>query len=327
MTMAELIAALLRANLAAGATALLVLTLRAPARRAFGAHLAYALWLTVPAAAAGALTPALNSPGWAPAIEAASHAGRAWLSGGAHAEGIAALWLAGFAASAALALWRQSRFAAAARAGRAGPAVIGLLRPRLVTPADFDARFGEGERRLIRAHELAHIDRQDGRVAALAVAAAWVCWFNPLAHLALAAFRADQELACDATVMQRMPRARRAYAAALLRAEPQTRDLARDPTRDLVFGAAWLAHAHPLAARLAALARRAPDDMRHDLGVGAAAALALVSFTAAWAAQPPLAPPTDPAAGETVILMELSPPDPQVAAWVARTAPALPPAR
>jgi hypothetical protein len=92
-----------------------------------------------------------------------------------------------------------------------------------------------------------------------------------------------------------------------------------------VFGCAWLTPAHPLGLRLAALARRAPDQMRHDLGVGAMSALALASFAAAWAAQPP--PLAAPPAGRTVILIELSPPDPGEAAWVYRSAPPLPPAR
>lgn len=314
MTMAELLIGLARANLAAGAAILMVLALRAPARRAFGAHVAYGLWLIVPAAAAGALTPAaIGSPGWAPAIAAAGESGRAWLAGAGHASSLAALWLLGFSASAALALWRQSRFAAAARAGRAGPAVTGVLRPRLVVPADFGQRFSEAERRLIRAHELAHIDRQDGRVAALAVAATWICWFNPLAHVALRLFRADQELACDATVMARMPKARRAYAAAMLATEPAA--------RAVVFGCAWLALEHPLATRLAALAHRAPDEMRDSFGIGVMSTLALTSFAAAWAAQPPPPQPAQATPGETVILMELSPPAPQEAAWVYRAAP------
>jgi beta-lactamase regulating signal transducer with metallopeptidase domain len=317
MTTAELILALVRANLAAGPAILVVLTLRAPARRLFGAHLAYGLWLMVPAAAAGALTPtAIGSPGWAPAIAAAGETARAWLAGPGRAGGLAALWLAGFAGSAALALWRQSRFAAATRAGRAGPAVTGVVRPRLVIPADFGQRFSEAERRLIRAHELAHIDRQDGRLAALAVAAVWLCWFNPLAHIALAVFRGDQELACDATVMARIPKARRAYAAAMLRTEPLA--------RDVVFGCPWLTLEHPLATRLAMLARRAPDDMRRDLGLAAISALALTSFGAAWAAQPPpLTVPAEPA-GPAVILMELAPPDLQETAWVYRSVPRAP---
>ena len=320
MTTAELIAVLARANLAAGAAILVVAALRAPARRIFGAHLAYGLWLMVPAAALGVLTPAADSPGWAPAAAAAGAAGHAWLSAPGRAPGLALLWLAGLAANAALAFWRQSRFAAAVRAGRAGPAVVGVVRPRLVLPADFEARFSAAERRLIRAHELAHIDRHDGRIAALALAAVWLSWFNPLAHVALALLRADQELACDATVMQRMPRGRRAYAAAMLRTEPAA--------RGVVFGCAWLVAGHPLATRIAALVRRDPDDMLNDLGVGAVAALAMTSFGAAWAAQPALpSPPLAAPSPEPVILMELSPPAPGQAAWVYRSAPPLPPAR
>jgi hypothetical protein len=47
----------LLANLAAGAAILLVLALRKPVRSAFGACLAYALWLLVPLAALGSLLP------------------------------------------------------------------------------------------------------------------------------------------------------------------------------------------------------------------------------------------------------------------------------
>jgi hypothetical protein len=94
----------------------------------------------------------------------------------------------------------------------------------------------------------------------------------------------------------------------------------------LVFGSAWLTRAHPFTERLAALARRAPDQMRHDLGVGTTATLAIASFAAAWAAQPAPAVAAAPA-GPTVILMELSPPDPLEAAWVYRAAPPLAPRR
>src|SRR5579871_5603036 len=210
MTTTDLLLALAKANLAAAAALLAVLALRAPARRAVGAGMAYALWLAVPAAAVGSLLPSLQTPGWPSAMAAASEVGRNWLTP-ARAADLIELWLAGFAASIALAFWRQGRFAAAERAGRAGPAVVGVLQPRLVAPRDFAERFSDAQRRLIRAHERAHMDRHDNRANALAVAAVWVCWFNPLAHVALRAFRCDQELACDATVMARIPGARRAY--------------------------------------------------------------------------------------------------------------------
>jgi beta-lactamase regulating signal transducer with metallopeptidase domain len=312
MTTADLLIALARANLAAGAAALVVLALRGPVRRGFGAHLGYALWALVPAAAAGSLAPAQDWAGWSGAIAAGAE-GRAWLGGG-RADSLAALWLAGLAASVALALWQQARFAAAARAGRAGPAVIGVLQPRLVAPADFAQRFSEAERRLIRAHELAHLDRRDHRVGALAVVGAWICWFNPLAHVALAAFRSDQELACDATVMRRLPRARRAYAETLLRTLPAA--------REAMFGSHWRAAAHPLETRLAMLARRQPSQAHRDLGLAALAVLSAGGFGVAWASQPPpLLPAFVPAA---VMMVELAPADARETAWVYR---ALPPRR
>jgi beta-lactamase regulating signal transducer with metallopeptidase domain len=310
MTTADLVIALARANLAGGAAILAVLALRRPARRLCGAHVAYALWLLPPLAAMGAVT-----PGWSEAVAGADDAGRTWLEEAVRADGLAALWFAGFAASAALGLWRQARFAAAARAGRAGPAVVGVIAPRLVAPADFAARFTEDERRLIRAHERAHMDRRDNLAGALAVAATWLGWFNPMVHFALAAFRADQELACDATVVARLPKDRRAYAETLLRSERAADDGA-------AFVCSWLGAESPLAERIAMLAGRAPSQVRRDVGVGTVAALCVAAFAAAWSTQPP---PTIPsAAAQASLRMELAKPDVRETAWVYGSIPAHP---
>lgn len=299
MTTADLLIDCLEANLATGVAILAVLALRSPIRRAFGARLAYALWLVPPAAAAGSLW-GLSSPGGAGALTAAANAGLDWLAPPGRAGALAALWLAGLAANMGLALWRQGQFAAIERAGRAGPAVVGVLQPRLVVPADFTERFSAEERRLIRAHELAHIDRRDSRVNALAVASVWVCWFNPLAHLALHAFRGDQEMACDATVMEQLPGARRAYAETLVRAQPLA--------GRAVFGCHWRALEPPLVTRLAMLARP-PSQARRDLGLAMLAAVLAVGVVGAWtsASAPAQRLYTTP----TAILMELSPPDAQ----------------
>jgi beta-lactamase regulating signal transducer with metallopeptidase domain len=301
----ELVLAIARTNLAAGAAMLLVLALRAPMRRRFGAQLAYALWLIPVAAAAGALTPGAVPVGWA---ADADDAGRTWLTDAGRADLLVWLWLAGGAASVGLAVWRQLRFAAEARAGRAGPAVIGVRHLRLVTPADLAERFTEAQRGLIRAHERAHMDRGDSRANALAVCAAWLCWFNPLAHLALAAFRCDQELACDATVMTRLPGARRAYAETLLRSDPHA--------GAAVFGCHWVLREHPLATRIAALAGRTPRA-GGELGLVMLAGLVGASFACAWAAQS--APST--AVGPSVISMQLAPASAEETAWVYRSAP------
>jgi beta-lactamase regulating signal transducer with metallopeptidase domain len=84
-----------------------------------------------------------------------------------------------------------------------GPLALGLLRRRIVVPADFSRRYAPGQRRLAMEHELTHHRRGDlwCNVAAILVLA--VNWFNPLAWIAFRAFRADQELACDAAVAAR----------------------------------------------------------------------------------------------------------------------------
>ena len=180
---ADFILALARTNIAAGAAVVAVFALRAPLRRCFGAHLAYVAWLIVPLAAAGALMPASLAPRAAGPVEMTNDRLRAWLAAGGHADWLTILWLAGFLAAAALAAWRQRRFLAVVRRGAAGPAAVGVLHPRLVTPADFAERFTDEERRLVRAHERAHMDRLDARCNAAAALATWGCWFNPLLRL------------------------------------------------------------------------------------------------------------------------------------------------
>ena len=81
-----------------------------------------------------------------------------------------------------------------------GPLALGLLDRRIVLPVDFTHRYTGSERRLALAHELTHHRRGDlwWSLAAMLVLA--LNWFNPVAWVAFRAFRADQELACDAAV-------------------------------------------------------------------------------------------------------------------------------
>jgi beta-lactamase regulating signal transducer with metallopeptidase domain len=277
---AEILLALLRANIAASLAILAVLLLRGPARRLFGAQAAYALWLTAPAAMIGALfaLTAKAAPG-GPA-RALNRSAKLWLSGQGHAAGLMALWTIGVLAGLAFVIWSQQRFLKAAEAGRAGPAVAGVINPRLVVPADFDQRFTPEERRLIRAHERAHIDRRDARTNALAVMIQCVGWFNPVLHLAARALRLDQELACDAAVVDRLPRSRRRYAETLLRT--QLADMARPP-----LGCHWAARGvHPLEARIGMLTRPSPPQARQDFGLFLLVLLGMAAGLAAWAVQP-----------------------------------------
>lgn len=103
-------------------------------------------------------------------------------------------------------------------AGVSGPVVTGVLRPRVYLPMDFHLRYSPCQQRMILIHELAHTIRRDSAANALAFGMRWLFWFNPLAHLAYGRFRIDQEIACDAIVLGKLPKnERKAYAGALVR--------------------------------------------------------------------------------------------------------------
>jgi hypothetical protein len=126
----------------------------------------------------------------------------------------------------------------------------------------------------------------DARINGLAALMQCVCWFNPLAHAAVFAMRIDQELACDATVAEWYPRARRAYAAAMLKAQ-----LA--PMR-LPLGCAWSPRGtHPLKLRIAMLKRSLPGTRRAATGSRVVALVCVTAGCMSWAAQPPRAVKSD----------------------------------
>jgi bla regulator protein BlaR1 len=82
-----------------------------------------------------------------------------------------------------------------------GPVAAGIVRRRIFLPADFMQRYTPEERRLALVHEAAHHDRFDLPANLVGLAVLALHWWNPLAHRAYRAFRSDQELACDATVL------------------------------------------------------------------------------------------------------------------------------
>jgi TonB family protein len=160
-----------------------------------------------------------------------------------------------------------------------GPAVVGVLNPRIVAPADFETLYGAGERALILAHETAHLKAGDAAVNALVCAAQCLGWFNPLAHVAGRLLRVDQELACDAAVIGAFPRERKTYAELLLKTQLTT--------QPLPLGCHWPAGAeHPLKERIAMLKSPLPARSRRALGLACVAATSLAGAAAAWAAQP-----------------------------------------
>jgi beta-lactamase regulating signal transducer with metallopeptidase domain len=119
----------------------------------------------------------------------------------------------------------------------------GVVRPKVVLPADVDA-WPRERLDVVLAHEIAHITRADWLVQTAAELCKAIYWFNPLFWVACARLRYESERACDDAVM-RIGITSHAYATELL-------ELARSFRR---HPHAWLP-APAMAARPSNLERR-----------------------------------------------------------------------
>ena len=216
---------------------LLVLLIREPMRRRFGSRVAYGLWL-IPAARllmptltqtvertapAGAPVQPLLQPvageqillaNVSPALPSLLDELGGWTTI------LMTLWLGialGLFVSRMVAFRRDRRaiLAHAVEIARLGtirvvgssevcsPIAFGIFDRVIAVPVDFDRLYDERERRLALEHELAH--HRSGDLIANLFAFVLLClqWFNPLAWVAHAAFRFDQEAACDARVLDK----------------------------------------------------------------------------------------------------------------------------
>ncbi|MDF3123647.1 M56 family metallopeptidase [Rheinheimera sp. 1928-s] len=98
-----------------------------------------------------------------------------------------------------------------------GPYISGLFKAEILLPTDFFQRFSPTQQQLIIQHELTHWRRGDLFCNLLALTLLMLFWFNPLCWLAYRAYRHDQELACDALVLENASKADKiAYGKALL---------------------------------------------------------------------------------------------------------------
>ena len=264
---------LVRANLAASAAILLVLLLRPVARRLLGPEVAYGLWALVPVAALTSLFPNLND------FRHGQQVGEPTFQFD-RADMMLAVFLVGASVLLALFVISEWRFRRLARAGRVGPAVVGLSWPSMVVPSDYETRFNEGERALIRLHERTHIDRRHPRDNRLIALHQIFGWFNPLIHLAARCARLDQELACDAVVIEARPKSKRLYAETLLKGARST--------------GPWSAFAcalteggrHPLEVRIGCLARRPLSLRQFMIGATVVGTLGVLSAMGVWTLSP-----------------------------------------
>jgi beta-lactamase regulating signal transducer with metallopeptidase domain len=242
---------------------LLVLAVRRPVAEYFGAGWAYALWL-LPLSRIFLpqldFLPQVDLIGsdiaiprqtviLIPAAEAAAAPSSSPAGSGQWLPLLLALWAGG---AAVFISWQQAAYGAfmlsLGREGRRadppeyggipvvesesvdGPMAVGFLRRRIVVPLDFSTRYNPAERRLALEHELVHHRRGDlwWNLGALIVLTA--NWFNPIAHFAFRAFRADQELACDAAVTRRINQlALHDYARALVKSASRPGQIAACP--------------------------------------------------------------------------------------------------
>jgi beta-lactamase regulating signal transducer with metallopeptidase domain/biopolymer transport protein ExbD len=301
----ELLSTLLAANIAASAAIVLVMLIRKPVRQMIGARLSYWLWLIPVLAGLATLLPARDAgtvPSPAapiqPIAEATVQFATAWTAPQAASPAqagfdlallIACLWAGGVFCSLALMLLQQQRTLRALKltpgnpkaANNFGPAVVGVLKPLLVVPADFEQRFSPSERALVLAHEDVHLAAGHTRINAVLVVLTSLNWFNPLVHLAAKLARDDQELACDATVLERFPRQRGVYAEALLKTQ-----ISATP---LPLGCTWPSRSSSFfKERLTMLANKTPSRARRMAGAGFVALALLGAGFAAWAQKPPV---------------------------------------
>ncbi|MFN7110581.1 MAG: M56 family metallopeptidase [Brevundimonas sp.] len=264
--MSEALRLLLELNAALTFAVLVVLTARIVFRRTFGPRAAYGIWSAVPLALIAVCLPRVGPDAFVGDSPGADMLERTLLGG----------WAVGVIIAAGLMAAAQVRFGDLARRGLAGPAVTGVIVPRLVMPADSATRWRPEEKTLILAHEHAHLERGDLRVNSVVALLQCLFWCNPLAHVAATRFRFDQELACDATVMAMQVGRRRLYAEALLKADSGVGAPFSCSWGDVGRGA--------LETRVTSL--RLPHHAPSPTAVLTATGLALAIAGAAWAVQP-----------------------------------------
>lgn len=233
--------------LASSALMLLVLAVRAPVRRLLGPRLGYVLWALpavrmvlppLPAGALGALPVVRDvTAGMSVLFAGPQAASGAWDEPHASPIGRAllALWLAGAVGFFALYAVRHLVFCRRLRAegtelGRVGgirvvaadvegPLAFGVFRRFIAVPREFARDYRSCERDLALAHESAHHARGDLLANWMSLAVLAAHWWNPVAWLAIRAFRNDQEFAADAHVLaDKVPGTRALYAHVLAKA-------------------------------------------------------------------------------------------------------------
>ena len=176
-------------------------------------------------------------------------------------------------------------------ASGAGPALLGVMRPRLLLPASLVRRLSPAELRFVFLHELVHLKRGDVLAEWLLTLLQVAHWFNPLVWLAASRCRADREVACDAAVLALAGESRRAdYGRTILRLATEL------SPRPRLSAAVGILETHsPLERRLRMIAV-APDRKFARWPVAGVVVLALAAVTCTNARQEPPSKTAEPQA-------------------------------
>lgn len=113
--------------------------------------------------------------------------------------------------------WAAQRVSVRVTPLAATPGVVGLLRPMILLPAQWEEDFTDIELRAVLSHELAHIVRRDILVGWFATLLTCIYWFHPAVWVAYLNLRREREMACDDMAVLATKQHGREYAATVLR--------------------------------------------------------------------------------------------------------------
>jgi len=182
------------------------------------------------------------------------------------------------------------------------PFIVGLFRPVLVWPETLPAGIEPAVVPSLLAHEFAHVTRGDCWIGWIELIAGCIWWWNPLFWYVRSQVRANAELACDAWVAHLAPRARRAYAEALLAVSASP-----TPTPVPMPAVGMRSTNRRLMERRVELIMRAHVPVRLSHTTLCTAAFVAVIVLPAWAQQAVPVPPPAPPASVTSPVQEPQP--------------------
>jgi beta-lactamase regulating signal transducer with metallopeptidase domain len=116
------------------------------------------------------------------------------------------------------------------------PVLFGWRHPHILLPQDLMRQLSPAELRMIVVHELVHLRRRDILQNWISIAVQSLHWFNPAVWWVIRRWRAERELACDATVLDLLkPSEHHGYGSTLLKLAGQvTRPAFNSPVTTLI---------------------------------------------------------------------------------------------